>query len=83
MRVNVVARGSLASSAAETRTGATAGCAWACSVSRLMAASAEPGRQDRSAGPPVLPGRPPSAAGGRSRTAGRPGRDRHHRPGRA
>lgn len=29
MRVNVVARGSLASSAAETRTGATAGCAGA------------------------------------------------------
>jgi hypothetical protein len=29
MRVNVVARGSLASSAAETRTGATAACAWA------------------------------------------------------
>ena len=50
MRVNVVARGSLASSAAETRTGDSR-LRLGCFVSRLVAASAEPSRQHRAPAP--------------------------------
>ena len=66
MRVNVVARGSLASSAAETRTGATTGCPWAVWRPGWWLHPLSPARQDRSAGPGQgYPAgrRPPQAAG--------------------